>query len=59
MENVCAMLKKIIEYLNTIKTYPSKIIIKFEKDEGSFENSFCVRSIRIFTKFWVITIMNH
>ena len=36
-ENVCEMLQKIIEYLNTIKRYSNRIlIIKFERDEGSF-----------------------
>ena len=30
--------------------------MKFERDKGSFEISFCVRSIRILTKFWVIRI---
>ena len=49
--NVCVMLQKIMEYLNTIKRYPGRIFVKFEKDEGSFEISFCVHSIRIFTKF--------
>ena len=45
------MLQKIIEYLNTIKSYSGKIFIKFERDKGSFEIKFCVRSIRVFTKF--------
>ena len=33
--------------------------MKFERIEGSFENSFGVRSIRVFTTFRVIPIMNH
>ena len=45
------MLQKIIEYLNTIKRHPGRIFIKFERDKGSFEISFCVHSVRIFTKF--------
>ena len=52
-ENVCVMLQNIIEYLNIIKMYSGMIFIKFERDEGSFEISLCVRSIR------VPTIMNH
>ena len=60
-ESVCVMLQEIMGYLNTIKRYPARIFMKFEIDEfkGSFEISFCVCSIRIFTKFWVIPIMNH
>ena len=45
------MLKKIMEYLNTTKRYPGKIFMKFEEDERSCEISFCVCSIRVFTKF--------
>ena len=41
----CVMLQKIMEYLNTIKRHPGRISMKFEKDEGSFEISFCVCSI--------------
>ena len=33
--------------------------MKFERVEGSFENSFGVRPIRIFTIFRAIPIMNH
>ena len=45
--------------VNTIKRYSGRIFIRFERDEGSLEISLCVCSIRIFTKFWVIPIMNH
>ena len=38
-KNVCVMLQKIIEYLDTIKRYSGRIIIKFERNVGSFENS--------------------
>ena len=38
---------------------PGRIFIKLERVEGSFEISFCVHSIRIITKFWVIPIMNY
>ena len=60
-ESVCVMLQEIMGYLNTIKRYPARIFMKFETDEfkGSFEISFCVCSIRIYTKFWAIPIMNH
>ena len=58
-ENVSVMLKKIREYLNTIKRYFDRVFIKFERVKGSFENSFGVRSIRIFTSFRAIPIMNH
>ena len=58
-ENVSVMLQKIIEYLIAIKRYSGRIFIKFERDEGSFEISLCVHSIRVLTKFWVIPIMNH
>ena len=34
-ENVCVMLQKIIEYLNTIKRYSGRIFIKFERNKGS------------------------
>ena len=34
-ENVCVMLQKIIEYLNTIKRYSDRIFIKFERNKGS------------------------
>ena len=50
-DNVCVMLQKTMEYLNTIKRYSGRLFIKFERDESSFENSFYVCSIRIFTKF--------
>ena len=50
-ENACIMLQKIIEYLNRIKRYSGKIFIKFERDEGSFENSCYVCSIRISLNF--------
>ena len=50
-ENVYVMLQKIIEVL----THNQKILwqdfIKFVKDKGSYEVSFCVLPIRIFTKF--------
>ena len=58
-ENVCVMLQKVIEYLNTIKRYSGRIFIKFDRDEGSFEVSLCVRSIRVFTKFLGDRSMNH
>ena len=60
-ESVCVMLQEIMGYLNTIKRYPARIFMKFETYEfkGSFEISFCVCSIRNFTKFWAILIMNH
>ena len=45
------MLHKIIEYLNTIKRYSGRIFIKFERDEGGFEISLCVGSIRVFGNF--------
>ena len=31
-ENICVMLQKIIEYLNTIKRYSGRIFKKFERD---------------------------
>ena len=52
-------LRKSREYLNTIKRYFGKVFIKFERVEDSFENSFGVRSIRIFTSFRAIPIINH
>ena len=45
------MFQEIKAYLNTIKGHPGRIFMKFERDEGSFKISFCVRSIRIFAKF--------
>ena len=45
------MLQIIIEQLNTIERYSGRIFIKFERDEGSFETSLCVCSVRVFTKF--------
>ena len=57
--NISVMLKKIREYLNTIKRYFGRVFIKFERVEGSFENSFGVHSISIFTSFRAIPIMNH
>ena len=58
-ENVWVMLQKTKECLNTIKIYPGRIFIKFERVEGSFEILFCMHSTGIFTKFRVIPIMNH
>ena len=49
-KHVCVVFQN-KEYLNTIKRYPGRSFIKFERNESSFEISFCVRSIRIFTKF--------
>ena len=31
-ENVCVMFQEIIGYLSTIKRYPGRIFIKFERD---------------------------
>ena len=45
------MLQIIIEYLNTIKRYSGQTFIKFERDKDCYKISFCVHSIRIFTKF--------
>ena len=35
-ENACVMLQKIMEYLNTIRRHPRRIIMKFERDKGNF-----------------------
>ena len=40
-----------MEYLNTIKRHPGRIFMNSKRDEGSFEISFCVGSINIFTTF--------
>ena len=53
-ENVCEMFQENIRYLkNAIKRYPRRFIMKSERDEGSYNISFCVCSITIpiFTKF--------
>ena len=51
------MLKKIKGIFKD--TLAEFLYIKFERVEGSFENSFGVRSSSIFTTFRVIPIMNH
>ena len=53
------MLKKTKGIFNTIERYFGRVFIKLERVEGSFENSFGVCSIKIFTNFWAILIMNH
>ena len=50
-ENVCVTVQKLIEYLNTVERYSGRIFIKFKRDEGSFEISLCLCSIRVFIKF--------
>ena len=58
-ENVCVMLQKIIEYLTAIKIYSVRIVIKFERDEGSFEIPFLCILLGVSVMSWSMPIMNH